>query len=107
MNEDTEAARKPRQIRVKFARQDLTRHVATCRTCGAENAARNAQAWASGHVNSNGGHVVVLKLESVVTDRDLDPEVRLAYLDDKIDLGLATGGVASGPVPRFLDGEKS
>lgn len=75
------AGKRPRQTRVKFSRQDLTRHVATCKTCGAKNDKRNAQAWASLHVNSNGGHVVALVLESVVADRDLDEAERLAILD--------------------------
>lgn len=79
--EAPEAPKRRRQFKANFARQDLTRHVATCTTCGAVNAARNAQAWASGHVNSHGGHVVVLRLESVVADRDLDEATRLAFLD--------------------------
>jgi hypothetical protein len=75
-------APRPRQKRAKFSRQDLTRHKATCVTCGASNDKRNAQAWAAGHVNSNGGHRVALVLESVVADRELDETERLAVLDE-------------------------
>ena len=75
-------APRPRQKRAKFSRQDLTRHRATCVTCGASNDRRNAQAWAAGHVNSNGGHRVALVLESVVADRELDEAERLAVLDE-------------------------
>lgn len=87
------AGKRPRQTRVKFSRQDLTRHVATCKTCGATNDKRNAQAWASLHVNSNGGHVVALVLESVVADRDLDEAERLAILDAQTPIGNRPGRV--------------
>lgn len=81
--------RRQRQARAKFNRQDLTRHVATCVTCGASNDRRNAQAWSAGHVNSNAGHRVALVLESVVADRDLDEADRLAVLDEAAALRLA------------------
>lgn len=81
MTEQSAAPARSRTMKMKFARQDLTRHVAHCVTCGGSNEARNAQAWASIHVNSNGGHRVHLRLDYVVADRDLDEEARAAVIE--------------------------